>query len=143
MGQNHLLYLLMLQLNLMKGVGGNFDGSTRNSLCHSRFLLLLQDSGIELRVPEDYFCMLASFLIDISAVAGPVLRVGLHMATGEGGSCGSSSPGSEVLIPSEVQKQSFSGHVRHPESFSFLTRARDSRPRGMSCCHYLDFDKMT
>lgn len=73
--------------------------------------------------------MLASFLIDIITVAGPVLSVGLHMGTGESGCCGR-SPGSEALIPIEVQKQSFRGHVRHPESYSFLTQGRDSRPRG-------------
>lgn len=56
----------------MKGVGGNFVGSTGNSLCHNRFLHLFQDSGIELRVPEDYICLLASLLIDITTVAGPV-----------------------------------------------------------------------
>lgn len=66
--------------------------------------------------------MLPSFLIGITSVAGPVLSVGLLMATGESGYCGSSSPGSEVLNPIEVQKQSFSGHVRYPESCSFLTQ---------------------
>lgn len=91
-------------------------------LCHSRFLHLFQDSGIELRIPKDYMWLLASFLIDITSVAGPVLSVGSHMATGESESCGSSSPGSEVLIPIGVQKQSFSGHVRCPESCSFLTK---------------------
>lgn len=95
---------------------------------------------MELRVPEDYICLLASFLIDITTVAGPALSAGLHMATGESGCCGRSSPGSEVLIPIEVQTQSFSGHVRNPESSSFVTQGRESRPKGMSCCHYLDFD---
>lgn len=79
----------------MKALGGNFDGSTGNSLCHRSLLHLFQDSGIELRVPEDYICMLASFLIDITTVAGPVLSVGLHMATEESGCCGRSSPGSK------------------------------------------------
>lgn len=78
---------------------------------------------MELRVPEDYICLLASFLIDITTVAGPALSAGLHMATGESGCCGRSSPGSEVLIPIEVQTQSFSGHMRNPESSSKEERA--------------------
>lgn len=72
----------------MEGVGGNFDGSTGDSLCHSSFLHLFKDSGIESRVHGDCICTLASFLMDIAIVAGAVLlSAGSHMATGE---CGSS-----------------------------------------------------
>lgn len=70
----------------MKGVGGNFDGSTGDILCNSSFLHLFQDSGIESRVNGDCVCILASFLMDIATVAGAVLlSAGLHMATGEYG----------------------------------------------------------
>jgi len=56
----------------------------RDSLCHSSFLHLFQDSRIESRVHGDCICILASFLMDIAVVPG----AGLHMATGE---CGSST----------------------------------------------------
>lgn len=71
----------------MKGVEGKFDGSSRDSLCHSSILNLFQDGGIESRVPGDSICILTSFLMDIATVAGVVLlSAGLHMAIGECGS---------------------------------------------------------